>query len=343
VAKLGVKGTLRQFGGVKLARLLEMSDRELGVMASKLEAKPLYAKLVASGAVRRAPFSKAFFATRKFAGLSLAARDSGMGELIHGGSDLISLIKKVGQKDFENCFLSGERMSDAERTRRTGLSVKDVKQLRAFVNRMYIKEEFEEAAPAAPVKMYSTVAGVDIKEGAAVLKFFHRDIWQGTYHVDSQSLERFLKEESPEDRERARKFLSRLAFVDRRKTTLFKVLQRLLQAQAAYLISGDPADLQALTQKDVAAAIESDPSVINRLVANKAIEAPWGVDIPLKTLMPSAKSLTLGIVSELARKTPGMSDEKLRSELAKRFNIHLSRRSIAQYRKECGVGGRGKR
>jgi DNA-directed RNA polymerase specialized sigma54-like protein len=98
-----------------------------------------------------------------------------------------------------------------------------------------------------------------------------------------------------------------------------------------------------LTQKKVAMRLEVLPSTLNHLISTKAIRLPWGLEVPLKSLMPSSKSLLLEHLHDLATQHSGMSDAELALELQRKFGAHLSRRSVAQYRQDLGIGGKRRR
>lgn len=85
------------------------------------------------------------------------------------------------------------------------------------------------------------------------------------------------------------------------------------------------------------------PSVLNRLISNKSVRLPWGLEAPLKALIPSAKTLLRDRLHDLALSHPGSSDENLRKLMERLHGARLSRRSIAQYRQDLGLGARGKR
>ena len=70
---------------------------------------------------------------------------------------------------------------------------------------------------------------------------------------------------------------------------------------------------------------------------------PWGRQAPLKTFMPSGKLLARDYLYDLAVAMPDFSDEGLRAEMERAHGLKLSRRSIAQYRKELRLEGRGLR
>ncbi len=61
------------------------------------------------------------------------------------------------------------------------------------------------------------------------------------------------------------------------------------------------------------------------------------LEAPLKSLMPSAKSLFLRRLYDLAEKHPALSDAKLSDLLRRLYGAELSRRSVAQYRSELGI------
>jgi len=112
-----------------------------------------------------------------------------------------------------------------------------------------------------------------------------------------------------------------------------------------YLRSGDPARRQPLTQRGMAGKLGVDPSVLNRLISNKSVQMPWGLQAPLATFFPSAKDINRERLYVLAGESPGQTDAALARELARVHGVRLSRQSIAQYRKELSMGecrrGRG--
>ncbi|MEK7656294.1 MAG: hypothetical protein AAB412_00920 [Elusimicrobiota bacterium] len=336
---------MRQAAGLKLARLLSMREKDFARLVREAEEDPLFVRLLRSGVVSRTPFPRAYFTARRLAGRELAAPVQGLGELLDGRSDLVRLMKKAGRERFEECFLREEGMSDEERGRRCGLSAPQARRLREFLDRITIRCDFERPA-SAPPKTFSAVAGIGIEKGEPHLSFFHRDIWKGSYRVAADRLAEQRASLPEAERGRMERLLRRLELLNRRKTTLYRALETLASAQSAYLKTGDPLQRQPLTQRSLATALGVDPSALNRLISNKSVELPWGTEAPMKALLPSAKALALERLAALVMERPGFSDEKLRVELASRHQIRLSRRSIAQYRKELGLPkspNRGKR
>jgi len=102
-------------------------------------------------------------------------------------------------------------------------------------------------------------------------------------------------------------------------------------------LSRNPADRRPLTQESVATRLQTAPSVINRLISNKSIQLPWGLEAPMKTLFPSSKSLMRDRLYDLAIANPLYREKELRHQMARLHGAYLSRQSITQYRKELGL------
>ncbi|OGR90855.1 MAG: hypothetical protein A2V88_17985 [Elusimicrobia bacterium RBG_16_66_12] len=325
--------------GMKLARLMEMSEGDFEVRVRELEGDPVFRRLLDTRVISVQPYDSAGFAARRFGGWGLRTAGDGLSSVLDGQGEMAKLLHRVGQERFEECFLRDEGMTDAERARLCKIPIEEAAKLREMVNRLYIQAEFDGAASeAAPPKVYSAVAGVMVEDGRAALAFFNREIWKGRYRVDENKRRQLLDAMSAAEAKRADRILRDLEFLDRRKTTLYRLLEVLLEAQARFFVSGDPDQREPLTQRAVSEKLDVLPSVFNRLISNKSIELPWGLETPLRTLFPSRKSLLRDRLHELIRETPSATDDELSKLLARMYGAKLSCRSIAQYRAELGLG-----
>ncbi len=319
-----------------------MPEREFEDQIREIEATEQFRLLKASGVLSIHPFAGARLATRHFGGRDLIASSSALTEVLDGRGSLARLLERVGQERFEECFLQDNPLSDEERARSCGISKEDVRKLREMVDRLYVQAEFDDSSRiSAPAKAYSVVAGIQLEDGRPVLSFFNRDIWKGRYEIDPHkqaALVAALPSGQVQDIDR---LISRLDFIERRKSTLYRALETLIDLQADYLLTGAPERRRPLTQRKIAAQLGVAPSVLNSLVSNKAIQLPWGLESPMKVLMPSAKSLLLSRLFDLAMDKPELSDESLGSELNRLYGAHVSRRSVAHYRSNLRIGGSG--
>jgi hypothetical protein len=329
-------------GRMKLARLMEMPEAELEDLARQLEASPLFDRLSLAGVLVPSEFPAARFAARRFAGYGLRMSGSGLPELVDGNCDLVRLMQGTGQERFEEWFLGEKSSSDDERARSCGITVEEARLLREFADRAFIQGEFETSAPA-PEKVFSAVAGIEMDGDKPILAFFHREIWKKRYSIKEDRLAAYLASMPPAEAGKVKNLLYRIKIVEQRKTTLYRLLEEILKVQAEYLRTGEPDKRQPLMQRSMAETLGADPSVINRLISNKSVQLPWGLEAPLAAFFPSAKDINRERLYELACANPGWKDEDLRREIERGYGVRLSRRSIAQYRKELSLGGRGQR
>jgi hypothetical protein len=318
--------------------LLKAPEAEVAKRLLALEQEPLFERLVEAGVIAVTPFPAARFATR-MVDFDLRAGGADIGSVLEGNDAVVQLIAGMGRERFQEIFLrDGPEMTDAQRALRCGISEAEERCVREFVDRFYIHAEFAAGqAPAVPGRACSCVGGVAMAHGRPTLSFFNRDIWKGRYHIDAQCREDVLGSLAADEFHRADCLLSELEFVDRRKSTLYGVLELILAAQAAYLATGDLADRHPLTQCSVALKLDVAPSVINDLVSNQSIELPWGVEVALKELLPSRKTVLRDQVYVLATQHPTLSDNALRGEIHRRRGVLLSRQSIWDYRNEIGA------
>lgn len=341
-ASPGAKGAVH--GQLKLAKLMEMSEEEFSASVQALERDPLFERLRAAGAVRVEAFEGARLGARRFGGWGLRTETDGLPDALDAGSAPVKLMERIGQERFEEFFLRAERMDDAARARACGLAPAEAKLLREFVDRLFVQQELSAAsAPSAAPAVFSAVAGVALESGEPVIAFFDRPIWKGRYRLDAEKYALLRDRLDPRETARFERLLRKLEFVDRRKTTLYRVLEEVLREQADYLRSGDPAKRRAFTQRSLADRVDASPSTLNRLIAGKSIQLPWGVEAPLRVFVPSAKTLLKDRLFDLAVGRKDASDEALARVLEEETGVRLSRRSIAQYRQDLGLGRKGKR
>ena len=329
--------------GIKLARLLELPEADFAKSVRELEADAFFLSLLEAKVISIEPYANAGFTARRFGGWGLSTASDGV-PVLDGRGDLAHILQRVGQKRFEDCFLGEGKLDDEDRARLCGISREDAARIREMVNNLYIQEEFDGSASVpAPAKTYSAVAGITMDGGKPALAFFNREIWKGRYQVDEEKRQRMLESLPPKDARRMAQFLRELEMLDRRKTTLYRTLEVLIEAQAQYFLSGDPDERQPLTQRDVSGRLNISPSVLNRLISNKSIQLPWGLEAPLKVLLPSRKSIIRDRLHDLIRDNPNFTDPELGRQVDRLYGVKLSRRSIAQYRADLGVGNRRKR
>lgn len=138
-----------------------------------------------------------------------------------------------------------------------------------------------------------------------------------------------------------------------RNETLRRVAQAVFDRQGDFLASGgDPATLRPLLQRDVAAAVGFDESIVSRAVKGKTVRVATSRKLlPLRVFfthaLPASASGSEGVSDQRAKgalrslvenenpSTP-LSDQALTDALAAQ-GIPLARRTVAKYREQLGI------
>jgi len=93
--------------------------------------------------------------------------------------------------------------------------------------------------------------------------------------------------------------------------------------------------LLPLSQKELAKKIGVAPSSVSRAIKGKSIDTPWGEELPLKHFFPRPRRFRRELLRELLETDKEFSsDEAIRVKLWERFGVAISRRSVANLRKE---------
>ena len=88
-------------------------------------------------------------------------------------------------------------------------------------------------------------------------------------------------------------------------------------------------------KKELAERIKLAPSSVSRAIRGKSIDTPWGEEIPLKHFFPKPKRFRKELLKQLLETDKGLSsDETIRAKLQEQFGVAISRRSVANLRKE---------
>ena len=136
--------------------------------------------------------------------------------------------------------------------------------------------------------------------------------------------------------------------MEKRETTLRRVMEAIIQLQKAYLISGADQDLRPMKLADVASIVRLDISTISRVSNSKYIETHFGT-FKVKELFSDAyrkdngklistneiKTKLKALVLQEDKLSP-FTDEQL-AELLGKEEYHIARRTVAKYREQLGI------
>ena len=139
------------------------------------------------------------------------------------------------------------------------------------------------------------------------------------------------------------------AYISRRNSTLLELAQCILDVQRDFFIHGEK-EIRPFRMKDAAERLGVHESTISRAVRDKYLQCPWGL-YPLSYFFSSSvsqdgikeqiatrkiKCVLKKLIEEEDTRRP-LSDQKL-CELLQEKGLPISRRTVAKYREEMGIG-----
>ncbi|EOU1739921.1 RNA polymerase factor sigma-54 [Clostridium perfringens] len=165
------------------------------------------------------------------------------------------------------------------------------------------------------------------------------------------------KEATEYVKEKIDKAMFLIKSIEQRKSTLHKVLQKILEKQKDYFEKGEKY-LKPMTLKEIAEKLEMHESTISRAIRDKYILTSMGT-IKIKDLFVNSisnkeksdgeedvtviniKKVLEEVIKEEDKSKP-LSDQAI-SEILKEKGMAISRRTVAKYREELGIKSSSKR
>jgi len=336
----------RQVLRMEQANLLEMPEDEFQRLTVEIEGNPLFQrlyqkeKLIRHQRFPRTDIASGFYELKEeiVAGQGSADVES----LLLNKEHIVSQVQRLGLEKFKQYFLFPESgMTAEEIARECDLAVSEVQKINSLIDELSILSEFyNPSAFNSGALHYSKVATVDKDKQGFVIGYSSASLARGRYSIDYGRFEElktagaFTEAESKE----AKQLFKKLELINSRKDTLTQILQAIIDQQTLYLESGDLKALLPFSQKELAKKIGLAPSSVSRAITGKSIGTPWGDEIPLKHFFPRPKRFRKELLKQLLETEEGLlSDEAIRARLWQKFGVAISRRSVANLRKELKI------
>ncbi len=325
------------------ASLLEMPEDEFKRLIANIEQDPLFKrlyykeKLLRYQRFTRTDISSGFYRLEEERIVDRGSLD--VESLLQNKEYIIRQVKKMGIEKFKRYFLFPESgITLEEIARENDLEISEVKEINNLIDEFSIQSEFYHPSNiTSDIISYSKVASVEKGEESFIIGYFSPSLARGRYSIDHGKFEElkaagaFTEIEARETRQ----LLKKLELINSRKDTLTQILQKIIDKQAIYLESGDLRSLLPFSQKELAKKIELAPSSVSRAIRGKSIDTPWGEEVPLKHFFPRPKRFRKELLRRLLETDRGLfSDEVIRTKLWEKFGVAISRRSVANLRKE---------
>ncbi len=255
---------------------------------------------------------------------------------------IIEIIRKIGIEKFKSYFLLPEDgLSVHEIADACRIPISFVEDINKLVDDIAVIDEFCTASSlSANAVVYTKVAEVEIDNTGFRINYFSKSLAAGRYLINYEMFEDYAVEKCLTKKEinNTRALFKKLETINICKETLHLILVSLMQKQSAYIESGNYKDLLPLSQKEMALKIGIAPSRFCRAIKYRTIEIPCGREVALKSLFPNPRKFRMGAVKKcLQKENNHFSDAAIRLKLADEFGINVSRRTVANIRKELKI------
>ncbi|MBA7599432.1 hypothetical protein ES703_06465 [subsurface metagenome] len=343
---------LSQVLRMEQANLLEMPEDEFNRLITETEQSRLFRKLYQKEKLIRyqrfpgTDISPSFYQIKEEMVADRGSLD--VESLLLNKEHIVRQIQKLGLEKFKQYFLFPESgMTLEEIAAECDLGVSEVQKINNLIDEFSIMSEFYHPSNITSDSIcYSRVASVEKDKKGFVIGYFSTSLARGRYSIDYERFEEikatgtFTEVELKE----ARQLFKKLELINSRKDTVTQILQNIIEKQALYLESGDLKSLLPLSQKELAKKIGLTPSSVSRTIGGKSIDTPWGEEIPLKNFFPRPKRFRKELLRQLLEtEAEPLSDEAIKDRLDREFGVSVSRRSVANLRKELKIPATWKR
>lgn len=351
IQSLQMRQELKQILRMEQAELLEIPEGEFYKLIAETERSPLFKrlyqkeKLVRYQRLPRTDISSSFYQVKEEIVADKGSMD--VESLLMNKEHIVRQIQKMGLEKFNQYFLLPESgITLEEIARECHLDVPEVQKINNLIDEFSIMSEFYHPSTVISEGIhYSKIATVEKDEKGFVIGYLSPFAARGRYSIDYETFEKLNKTGAFTEAEvkGAKQLFKKLELINNRKETMTQILQNIIEKQATYLESADSMSLLPFSQRELAEKIGLAPSSVSRAIRDKSIDTPWGEEVPVKDFFPTPKRFRKELLRQLLETNNELSsDEAIRSRLQEKFGVAISRRSVANLRKELKLPAQGK-
>lgn len=333
---------LALIGRMRMAEWIEMPEGQFSQEISKLEKDPLFQKLYLGlpktpGVIRRQKWpagrlGQSFYALDER--LASSAGSVNVDKMLQDKSELIKIIQKIGQDNFEKYFLYAEQAFTLEElTKHTALAADEIKKIHTLLNDIDVETQFASGAPGGPspaLKGYSCIGRIAFDNNEPYVEF-NTSYWgRGIYQIRYEQLEHWKRNGflNGDERKRVRHLIKKLETLNLRQNTIYRILESLAKLQSIYLKTRKESDWRPISLRLLAKRLQLAPSTISRATSSRSVRLPWGTEVPLAELMPGQRRTLKAILSGWLKEEGNETDSKLAGRLKQEYGISVSRRTV---------------
>ncbi|HAM39335.1 MAG: hypothetical protein A2474_03865 [Elusimicrobia bacterium RIFOXYC2_FULL_34_12] len=330
-----LKTTIRQILGTRLTNIIKLSEKEFNLLIKELESDPLFEKLRNERIIRykkfpNTGFSNAFLEFNENISIDHSIID--IGSILERKEEVIRKIKQIGIEDFKKHILyNDDNLSYSEIAEKCKVTVDEVKKIIDLLNEISIQSEFHNPSSidiSSQIK-YNKIASIDKDEkGHFMINLFSPNMVRGRYELDYEKLKEIKNR-------KMQSLVNKLELINARKTLIYQILEKLISHQKDFLATGNFDNRRLLTQKDLSGEINIDPSIVSRIIKNRSVVIPAGIEISLQDFFSNKKDIKKLLTRKIIEKSKSkLSAEKIKQMIKKEFRVNISRRSVAYYLEE---------
>ena len=346
IKSLQINQNTGQYLRIEQSNLMAMSSSELDSLIREIEKNELFGRLFRDERIiRYKRFDKSDIDMRGFVldeSKLIDNRTPDVEPLLLKNKNIIEYIRKLGFEKFKKYFLLPEEyITENEIAASCGIPVSQVRNINSLISDIAVLDEFYTASSINTADVnYKKIALIGKDKDGFVISYFSTLIARGKYIIDYEKFENSLSRISgnKEETRNARNLLKKLEMINICKETLHRIINNIVEKQAAYIESGDLNQLLPLSQKEMAFKLGISSSTLSRAIKYRTIEIPCGREVSIKSLFPNPRKFKSLILKKVMESEKGMnSDAGIQARLSEKYGINISRRSVADIRKELRI------
>ena len=341
-----------QYLRIEQSNLMAMSSSELNSLIREIESTELFNRLFREERIIRYKRFDKSDVSRKYFTLDeskiISNQTPEVESLLVKNKDIIEYIRKIGIDKFKKYFLLPEEgFPESEIAENCGITISRVKEINNLVNDIAVMDEFNTASSLNINSVnYTKIASIDRDKNGFSVSYFSNSLARGKYIIDYEKLENSASRMNMNEKEikAVRSLLRKLEMINVYKETLHLILDNAIERQTTYIESDNANELLPLSQKELAVQMGIHPSTLSRAIKFRTIELPCGREITLKSLFPNPRKFKTLMLKKIMESEKGIySDAGIQAKLAEKYGINISRRSVANIRKELKIPAGGAR
>lgn len=262
---------------------------------------------------------------------------------------LFDLLKRIGKVIGEENFrevLTG-KVGIKQVVEKCGLSFSQATLFREFIDKFQLQQIINPSPSPAPSShsRFFLIASLEWEKDNLVIRPVKEESYlvKGKYQINYPRFEQMVDRGKIKRSEinKIVELFKKLEMINRRTTTIYRILYHLKELQRPFFQSGNLLDLVPFSQSELARCLNLHPSTVSRAITNKSILTPYGEEKPLKFFFSRCwiKNLIGKIILEEKERlregnlSSPLTDELIQEKIMEDYAINLSRRSISKYRK----------